>query len=187
MKFIVWVTFTLLFATTVLCVCCFAQGIADQDQREIEHLIIRLCSHEVAPEEVLDPESKTRSEWLSRLSDPNYRLSLIKSGNLTLLSSDRAEMPVRVHFADVERALESTATAKFVKRNGTWYFETFDFLETPTVLITVIVGSVLIGILYAGCVLLLFFRLQRRGQLDVPNRVRLFLPFLWPKLFRQTR
>jgi len=54
-------------------------------------------------------------------------------------------------------------------------------------LIVVLVVGVLVGIGYGATVLVLWNRLTARGWRLGIHLLKVFLPFCWPSLFRQTR
>jgi hypothetical protein len=55
------------------------------------------------------------------------------------------------------------------------------------ILIVVLVAGVLVGIGYAATVLVLWSRLTGRGWRLGLHLLKVFVPFCWPSLFRQTR
>ena len=74
----------------------------------------------------------------------------------------------------------------FVKRSGRWYFANFLFLEIPHTLILVIVLAAGLGFVYAGGVLLLFFRLRSSGEITPASLAALFVPLFWRRLYQRS-
>jgi len=159
------------------------------DADQIAKLIAGVCDHSKAPSDALDPSLNPadRDKNLHRLSAPHYELNLIPAEGIPKFTGDIVSVPVRVHFdAKDGNSLDVSATARFVKRNGAWYFSNFDFLTWPVFLILVLVFGVLVGIGYAATVLVLMTKLLKHGQLGI-NGIKMFLPIFWPSLFRQVR
>lgn len=171
-------------------VMSYAQApVSGSDADQIAGLIARLCDHSKSPSDALDPSlnAAERDKNLRRLSAPRFELSLVPTDGIPKFAGDSVSVPVRVHFdAKDGNSLDVSATATFVKRNGTWYFSNFDFLSWPAFLILVLVVGVLVGIGYAVTVIVLMLKLLKHGALGL-NGIRMFLPIFWPSLFRQTR
>jgi hypothetical protein len=160
---------------------------AKSDADHITDLLTALSSHSKTPVDVLDPtlSPANRDKSLGHFSLAPYELNLKPEGDPVILG-DTASVPIRVHYkAEDGNSLESSATAQFVRRNGTWYFSSFDFMGWPVILTVVLVICICVGIGYAAAVLLLRNRLAKRGPIGI-NVVKMFIPFFWPSLFRQT-
>jgi uncharacterized membrane protein len=148
-----------------------------------------LSDHSKTPSDVLDPNlsPSDRDKNLRHFSAPHYELSVVPTAGIPTVTGDSASVPIRVHFnAEDGNSLDASATARFVKRNGTWYFSNFDFMSWPVILILALVACVLVGIGYAATVLVLRSKLLKLGPLGI-NGAKMFLPFFWPSLFHQTR
>jgi hypothetical protein len=161
-----------------------------RDADQIASLMAALSDRSKVPSDVLDPmlSSDDRAENLKRFSTSRYELSLVPTQPVQVLAEDSASVPIRVHYISDDGArLDANATAHFVRRNGTWYFSNFEFMEWPAFLIIVLVVGVLVAIGYATTVLVLRNRLVKKGQLGGRNLIKVFLPVFWPDLFRQTR
>lgn len=157
------------------------------DAEQIAGLMAGLSDHTIKPADVLDPNlaPSERDRNLRRFSEPNYELSLVPTEGVPAITGDSVSIPVRVHFDGRDgNTLDAGATAQFVKRNGKWYFSSFDFMSWPVFLIVVLVVGLLVGICYAATVLVLGSKLLRQGPLGV-NAVKMFFPFFWPSLFRR--
>jgi hypothetical protein len=164
-----------------------SQSKSDADQ--IISLMAGLSDHSKVPTDVLDPSlsPSDRDKNLKRFGALHYELSLVPTESVQAITGDSASVPIRVHFNAVNgNQLDTNATAQFVRRNGTWYFSNFDFMGWPTSLIGSLVLGVLVAIAYAATVLILRSRLVKQGPLGI-NIVKMFIPFFWPDLFRQTR
>jgi hypothetical protein len=158
------------------------------DIDQINSLLSGLSDHSRTPEQVLDPalNPADRARDIKRLSAPKYELKLIPTDGIHLTTNESAKVPIRVRYNSGDgNELDTTATAQFVKRNGTWYFSNFDFMSWPLFLIAVLIVGVLVAITYATIVLVLRNRLVRKGLLRT-NIVKIFFPIFWPDLFRQT-
>jgi len=162
---------------------------SESDAGQISGLMAGLSDHSKAPVDVLDPNlsPSDRDKSLHHFIAPRYELSLVPTGGIPVVSGDFASVPVRVHFeASDGNSLDASATAKFVKRDGVWYFANFDFMSWPAYLIIVLVVCLFVGVSYAVTVLILTRKLIQKGQFGVTG-IKAFVPFLWPSLFRQIR
>ena len=90
---------------------------------------------------------------------------------------------MRVEFKNATTEMSADSTARFVKRNGVWYYADFDFLGFPAVILVTLLICGTAGVAYATIVLVLRWRLVRQGRLSWSNRVKLFIPIFWPRLF----
>lgn len=158
------------------------------DAGQIARLMAELSDHSKAPTALLDPGlgSDLRLKNLKPFSSGHYELSIAPKDGIPAITGQQVSVPVHVRFKSDGNELETDATANFINRNGSWYFADFDFLGWPTVLIVAVVGCLLVGIGYATVALVLIYRLQKRGPLGA-NVIKVFLPFFWRDLFRQTR
>jgi hypothetical protein len=158
------------------------------DAGQVSSLIERLCNHSITPADAFDPnlnhpsgpETCNTSGPLptnSVLLKLRVRRSLEEI--LPLYRFESATMPKTV-------ALDTDATARFVKRNGVWYFSNFDFMSWPNLLVAVLVVGIVVGLGYATTALVLFNRLMKNGLIGT-HGIKMFIPFFWPALFRQTR
>lgn len=160
------------------------------DADQITGLLAALSDHAKAPADVLDPTltGPERDKNLGHFSTGQYELSIVPNDGAPAITGDSASVPVRVHYkAEDGNSLDASATAQFVRRNGVWYFASFDFMKWPAFLIVVLVVCVLVGIGYAATVLVLWSRLTKHGVLGGANAVKMFVPLFWASLFRQTR
>jgi hypothetical protein len=168
----------------------FAQApTSKSDTDQITGLMADLSNHSKAPADVLDPNlsGSDRSMNLRRFSATPYELSIVPNGGTPAITGDLASVPVRVHYkAEDGNSLDASATAQFVRRNGSWYFASFDFMKWPAFLIVVLIVCILIGVGYAVVVLVLWSRLRKHGLLGA-NAIKMFIPLFWSSLFRQTR
>jgi hypothetical protein len=175
-----------LLGLLVLTMHISAQSSSSNDASQITALMAGLSDRSKTPAEVLDPnlDPSARAKSLQRFSAPHYELSIVPTEGVPAIDGDSASLPVRVHFDSQDgNSLDTSTTAHFVKRNGTWYFSSFDFMQWPMFLIVVLIGAILFGITYAATVLILRTKLLRQGQLGL-NGVKMFIPFYWPSLFR---
>lgn len=159
------------------------------DADQITGLMAALSNHSKAPAVVLDPalSGPDREKNLSHFSATPYELSIVPNGGAPTITGDSASEPVRVHYkAEDGNSVDASETAQFVRRNGVWYFASFDFMKWPAFLIVVLVACMLVGIVYAATVLVLWNRLTKHGKLGA-NAVKMFIPLFWASLFRQTR
>ncbi|MDE1156353.1 MAG: hypothetical protein PW735_11585 [Acidobacteriaceae bacterium] len=160
------------------------------DADQITGLLAALSNHAKVPSDVLDPtlSGPERDKNLGHFSSGPYELSVIPNDGAPVITGDSASVPVRVHYkADDGNSLDASATAQFIRRNGIWYFASFDFMKWPGFLIIVLVVCVLVGIGYAATVLVLWSRLTKHGALGGANAVKMFVPLFWGSLFRQSR
>lgn len=159
------------------------------DADQITGLLAALSNRAKAPADVLDPTLSVpeRDKNLGHFSTAPYELSVVPNGGAPTITGDSASVPVRVHYkAEDGNSLDASTTAQFVRRNGTWYFASFDFMKWPAFLIVVLVVCVLVGIGYATTVLVLWSRLTKHGLLGA-NAIKMFIPLFWASLFRQAR
>ena len=173
----------------VIAMLLAAQAPSKSDTDQITALMASLSDHAKMPADVLDPalSGPERDRNLGYFSPTRYELSIVIRDGAPTIIDDSASVPVRVHYtAEDGNSLDTSATARFVRRNGTWYFASFDFMKWPAFLVVVLVVCILVGIGYAATVLVLWNRLTKRELLGV-NAIKMFLPFFWPSLFRQTR
>lgn len=183
------INLTAILALMVLAVDLSAQSSASSDAGQITALLAGVSDRSKAPADVLDPnlDPSTRTKSLQRFSAPHYELSIVPTEDVPAIKGDSASIPVRVHFDSQDgNSLDASTTAHFVKRNGTWYFASFDFMQWPMFLVVVLVVAILVGIGYAATVLILRGRLVKEGQLGI-NAVKMFIPFYWPSLFRHVQ
>jgi len=159
------------------------------DADQIAGLMRRLSDHSKSPSDVLDPglSPTDREKNLHHFSAPQYELNVTPTSGIPAITGSSASVPVRVHFDGKDgNTLDASATAQFVKRNGTWYFSNFDFLSWPAFLIIVLVVGLLVGIGYAATVIVLMLKLVKHGPLGT-NGIKMFFPIFWPRLFREAR
>ncbi len=182
-----------LVRVVMICIMLGASGLLAQTSHTDNNnpllvLMAALSSHTKTPDQALDPMANPveRDQSLKRLSDPHYDLILVPNDSTPMPDGDVSSVPVRVHFKTENSELEASATAQFIKRGSTWYFANYDFLAVPVFLIVVIIICCCVGVSYAATVLVLRSRLVKRGQLTPTTTFRLFIPFFWPSLFRQT-
>jgi len=162
-------------------------SISDVDQ--IKELMTSLSSQAKKPADVLDPmlSAAIRKKNLGHFSASPYELNVVPDGGAPSISGDTATVPVRVHYkAEDGNSLDVSATVQFVRRGGNWYFANYDFMKWPVFLIIVLVLGISAGIAYAATVLVLWRRLTKQ-KTQGANIVKMFVPFFWPFLFRQTR
>jgi hypothetical protein len=172
----------------VISLCDAQAPTSRSDTDQIEKLMTALSRHSVLPADVLDPNlSKSeRDKNLQRLNTPDYVLNIVPE-DVPEVKGDVASVHIRVLFDDRHgNTLDVDSIAKFVKRGGTWYFSSFDFLKWPGFLIAVLIFGAFGGIMYAAAVLVLWTRLSRKGKLGT-NGIKMFLPIFWPSLFRMIR
>lgn len=159
------------------------------DADQIVELMKDLCTGSKTPTDALDPSlsPSERNRNVSKFGAQQFELTLVPTHGIPAITGDSASVPVRVHFkSESGDELDTGSTAEFVRRNGTWYFANFEFMAWPVFLVVVFVICMATGIGYAAIVLILRSRLVKKGRLGV-NVVKIFLPFFWPSLFRETR
>jgi len=159
------------------------------DADQIAGLMRSLSDHSKSPSDVLDPSLSPadREKNLHHFGAPQYELNLTPTSGIPAVTGNSVSVPVRVHFDSKDgNTLDASATAQFVKRDGTWYFSNFDFLSWPAFLIVVLVLGLLVGIGYATTVIVLMLRLIKHGPLGI-NGIKMFFPIFWPRLFRTSR
>jgi uncharacterized membrane protein len=167
-----------------------AQSPSKSDADQITGLLAALSNRAKAPADVLDPtlSGPERDKNLRHFSTGPYELSVVPNDGAPAITGDSASVPVRVHYkAEDGNSLDASTTAQFVRRNGIWYFASFDFMKWPAFLIVVFVVGLLVAISYAATVLVLWSRLTKHGAFGGANMVKMFIPFFWASLFRQTR
>ena len=161
-----------------------SQSAASADENEMKKLLSDHSEQSIKPSDALDPSlnQENRQKTLAYFTD-SYQLSVVPTAPIWIKADGSASIPVRVEFKNPTTELSADSTARFVKRNGVWYYADFDFLGIPPVLILtmVICGGAVVG--YATTVLILRWRLARRGMLTWGNRVRLFFPFFGLSFF----
>ncbi|MGD0797456.1 MAG: hypothetical protein ABR910_07005 [Acidobacteriaceae bacterium] len=171
----------------------FATGQASSsksDGDQITGLMAALSSHSKTPADVLDPtlDPVERKKNLGHFSSSPYELNIFPTDALPAITGDSASVPIQVHYkAEDGNSLDSSATAEFVRRNGIWYFSNFAFMGWPALLLAVLFAGVFVGIGYAATVLILRTRLVKQGIVGPNSMAKMFIPFFWPSLFRQTR
>lgn len=183
------VNVAVLLGLLVLTMHVSGQPSASTDTGQITALLAGLSDRSKTPADVLDPnlDPSARAENLQRFSAPHYQLSIVPTEGVPAIEGDSASTPVRVHFDSKDgNSLDTSTTARFVKRYWTWYFSSFDFMQWPMFLILVLVGAILVGIGYAATVLVLRSKLAKEGQLGL-NGVKMFIPIYWPSLFRHAQ
>lgn len=176
--------YVLLFAP-VLSVAMLAQ--TDNDRAQISKLMSTLCDHSANPEMLLDPQSENKHRSLTYFDDQSYQLSLVPLGTVEFEQNGQASVPVRVHFRNSTREVDTRSTAEFVLRGGVWYFANFDFLGFPVIIVVVIILTVIVGISYAMGVLILRRRIVERGGLQGADVIKVFVPLFWPALVRRLK
>ncbi len=158
------------------------------DDIQVQALLEVLSSKKKAPDAMLDPavQSEQRKKQVRRFGESDYSLHLTPEGAVTV-SGDMATVPVRVVYQAGEvNSMDASATSRFIKRDGEWYFADYDFMGWPTFLIVILVVGLSVGIAYAATVVTLASRLVRRGSLW-PNIFKIYIPFFCPALSRQSR
>lgn len=176
-----------LLGATMILSAQVSQSKSDADQ--ITSLMTGLSDHSKTPKDVLDPDlsPSERDKNLKRFGSLHYQLSLVPTESIQTIAGDSASVPVRVRFnAENGNQLDTNATAQFVRRNGAWYFSSFDFMGWPMVLIIVLAVGLLVAIAYAAIILILRSRLAKPGRFGI-DTVKMFFPFFWPELFQKTR
>jgi hypothetical protein len=165
-------------------------SLPDSDELAITALLRSLEEHSQTPSQLLDPEVKgeMRKKSLSYLDAKLYRISFYERSPV-VLDTDRthASQNTRVYFEDGRTKADLSISLKFVKRDGTWYFATYEFLGWPASLIVLIVIGTAVAIGYAATVLVLKHRLTRAGIWDSTHFLLAFIPFAWPHLWRESR
>lgn len=177
-------------ATAGISLSVAQRSAAGTGAEEVRRLLAELSSKSIKPADALDPTlaPSDRTRNLAHFSAGPYDLKLVPIGSVSSPAGDVITTPIRVHYdAQDGNSLETDATARFVRRNGTWYFADFGFMAWPAAIIIVVIGGVLIGIGWATTVLVLRSRLAKRGQLSPAASAKVFVPLFWPSLFRQTR
>ena len=181
-------------SSTIFCVLAIAIPVLAQteatsrDNDQINQLLSKLSDKSALPSECLDPtlDERRHAKELDHFRTANYELSLVPQGPVAI-SGNAATLPVRVKFrADNGEALDTNSVARFIKRDGRWYFQSFDFIAWPAALITVLIAGILAGVGYASIVLTLFVKLMNQGQLRA-SAIRIFVPLSWPTLLRKLR
>jgi hypothetical protein len=157
------------------------------DADQIQRLMRSLSEHSKSPADLLDPSlsPNERQKFLKHFATSHYDLSLTPTSGIPAATGDFLSVPVRVQFDGRDgNTLDANATAQFVKKDGEWYFANFNFLSWPSFLIAVLVVGLLAGVGYAATVIFLMLKLIKRGPLGT-NRLKMFFPIFWPRLFRQ--
>jgi hypothetical protein len=180
----------------IICLCAATISATAQasssksDADQIIDLMSALSSHSKTPVDVLDPtlNPAEREKNLGHFSSSRYELNLVPTDALPIITGDAASIPIQVHYkAEDGNSLDSSATAEFVRRNGVWYFSNFGFMGWPALLLVVLFAGVSVGIGYAATVLVLRTRLAKQRKVGPSSMAKMFIPFFWPSLFRQTR
>lgn len=164
------------------------QFVVSVDETQIQELLNALSDHAVKPSDALDPllNQERREKALPYFNDP-CQLRVTPTGPIEIKANGSAAVPVRVEFKNATTEMSADSTARFIKRSGVWYYADFDFLGFPAVLVVTMVICGSAGVGYATTVLVLRWRLARRGMLTWGNRVKLFFPIFWPRLFGHSR
>ena len=159
------------------------------DGAAIETLVVSLEDHRAAPTELLDPDldHERRQKSLGDFEDKLYQVSFYERSPVMFADRDHASMDARVHFKNSHSEADMATTIQFVRRDGRWYFASFEFLDFPPILIAVVVAAAAVGIGFAAMVLLLRARLRRAGRLDLKRQFAVFIPFAWPTLWRESQ
>lgn len=178
-----WIAITLLLVALVSVL--YPQSGVSVDEIQIQKLLSDISDRAIKPNDVLDPSlgQDRRERALAYLTDP-YQLHLTPTGPIQIQANVSAAVPVKVDFKNATTEMSADSTARFIKRNGVWYYADFDFLGFPTVILVTLLICGSVGVGYATTVLVLRWRLARQGMLTWGNRVKLFIPIFWPRLFR---
>lgn len=159
---------------------------SQSNNEQITNLMTAICRHQIQPEEVLDPriDQKERVANLLYFKDPSYQLRLVPTGEIKVSADGSASVPVQVRFKSENREIETSNTVRFVKRDGIWYFASFNFLEFPATALLIIILGVSVSVAWAAGVLFVRSRLVRKKQLHGLNWIKIFIPFFWRSLSR---
>jgi hypothetical protein len=159
------------------------------DEAAIQALIGSLEKHRAAPTDLLDPdlERERRQKSLAEFEDKLYQVSFYERSPLVFADRSHASMDTGVHFKDGHSEADMTTTIQFIRRDGRWYFASYEFMDAPPILIAVIVVAAAVGIGFATMVLVLRARLRRAGKLDWKRQVVVFIPFAWSTLWRESQ
>ena len=160
------------------------QSVVSADEGQVQKLLSALSDHAIKPSDALDPllNQERREKALAYLNDP-YQLRVTPTGPIEIKANGSAAVPVKVDFKNATTEMSADSTARFINRNGVWYYADFDFLGFPAVILVTLIICGSVGVGYATTVLVLRWRLARRGMLTWGNRVKLFFPIFWPRLF----
>jgi hypothetical protein len=167
---------------------CQTSIVPRNDVEQISSLVAALSNGSRPPSDVLNPNlsPSDRRKNLKHFRAKHYELSLVPEGNSDI-EGNSASVMVRVRFKnDDGDELNTSTTAHFVRRDGTWYFSDFDFMSWPGGLIVVLLVGAFAGVGYAATVLTLLRKLHERGSL-ASDGIKMFVPLFWPTLFRQIR
>jgi hypothetical protein len=177
-----------LLALITYVLCGYAQDNTLVRREEIDALIGTLASHSANPVDLLDP-GITGIERVNRVSvfaKLDYEFRFQPSGDLKI-NGDIVSLPGRMYFKNPQKQISVTTELNFVRREGRWYFADYDFAIFPVWAIALMALGCSISIGYAVGILILRARLDRLGILwQGTNWIKIFLPFLWPTMFRVT-
>jgi hypothetical protein len=157
-------------------------------QAEISELFSKLTQHTASPDSLLDPRlaTETKEKESQKLANPYYRLTLEQTAPATV-KGDLASVPIRVHLEDRLKVFEADTSATLIRREGVWYFGSYDFLAFSTFQVVALFVALAAAVLYATMVLFLYKRLSEAGRIDVSVFLLTFVPLFWPYLFRKVR
>lgn len=162
---------------------------ASSEEAAIQALIASLEGHRADPTELLDPdlERERRQKSLAEFEDKLYQVSFYERSPLVFTDGNHASMNTRVHFKDGHSEASMTTTLQFVRRDGRWYFASYEFMDFPPIAIALIGIGCSIGVGYAVMVLALRSRLRRAGKLYLNRQLLAFIPLAWPALWRESQ
>jgi hypothetical protein len=164
------------------------QSLPQNDSQSIKLLLSQLSDPSKRPSALLDPMLQPASASKSlEAFQGRYEISAVPTSEITITDSDKATVPVRVHYrSDRGDSTDANSVASFVRRNGVWYFADFDFVHWNAFPIVV---SLLFGLTGTGYVIMVLFvryRMRRSGIKGLPI-LKSWIPFLWPSILSETK
>lgn len=164
--------------------------LAQQDNvAAIRDLLDRVSKGGTAPASALDPllGDEARKADSKRFAAEGYELRIQPTGAPSLSDENHATAPVEVHWDDHRgNSVDvSDSTAHLVRRDGVWYFASYDFLAWPGYLVALLVLGCSVGVGYAAVVLVLYRKIVVSS--DAASIALVWIPFYWPSLFRKFR
>jgi hypothetical protein len=161
---------------------------AQTDAAEIHDRITALEQHSSDPAQLLDPQLQgpEREKSLSYLSDKSYKIVFNELSEPTFPDREHAIVGGRMQFKDAHNDSDMPVDLRFVKRQGRWYFASYEFLGWPAWFVIYLILGSSVGIGFASGVLVLRGRLLRSQQWNAKTEAMCFVPVFWPALWKQT-
>jgi hypothetical protein len=162
---------------------------AVDDRAAIDQLLADLASGAMKPRDALNPElmGETRALELETLGN-TFKLRIDRVDDIRFNKPGEAEAQVQAELKRGNTTVQTTSTARFVKHGDQWYFVDFEFLRLGWFFW---MAMTILAVFWATCMLCLIVLYGRLMRADIfwkdKNYIKMFIPFLWPRLSRLTR